>query len=72
MDDSLVRIVLTDALSTVNKPPRGARREEGCNVQGAPARAPEARDAGRPGNYVRNSLARVNTKRTRVHIAARE
>lgn len=55
-----LRLCITGALSTVNKPPEEQSR----------ARTPEARGAGRPANYVRNSLVRVNIERAGVYISA--
>lgn len=59
---SLVDYVI---LSTVNKPPEEQNKRARETKRGRHARTPEARGAGRRGNYVRNSLARVNIKRDR-------
>lgn len=60
---SLVDYINRRTLSTMNKPPE--EQGERATKRGRHARTPEARGAGRPGNYVRNSLARVNIERDR-------
>jgi len=53
----------------MNKSPEEQSEKEG-NRLARHARTPEARSAGRPANYIRNSLARVNMERSGVYTPA--
>lgn len=57
-----LRLCIIGALSVVNKPPEEQSEKERD-------RPSKARGAGRPANYVRNSLARVNIERPGVYTS---
>lgn len=69
IDSSRSRLCIIGVLSAMNKPPEEQSEKE-RNRPPRRARTPEARGAGRPANYVRNSLAHVNMERSGEYTPA--